>query len=77
MDFIVRCDLFSGAFYVSGGSFFGNMPSDLVSIAVSTGLGVSVLAGILSGVCFILTQRVHKPRRYFFGNLFHESFIIM
>lgn len=48
---------------MSGASGFGTMPSDIVSIAVSAGLGVSVLAGILSGVCYILTQKVQIPRR--------------
>ncbi|XP_072402634.1 uncharacterized protein [Diabrotica undecimpunctata] len=30
------------------------MPADMVSFAVSTGLGVSVVAGIISGVCYVL-----------------------
>lgn len=62
-NFIIKYDLVSGGFLVSCGSVFGNMPSDIVSLAVSAGLGVSVLAGILSGVCYILTQKAHKPKR--------------
>lgn len=62
-SFIIKCDLVSGVFHVSSASYFGDMPSDIVSIAVSTGLGVSVLAGILSGVCYLWTQKVQKSRR--------------
>lgn len=62
-NFVIKCDLLAGIFLVSGASEFGTMPSDMVSIAVSAGLGVSVLAGILSGVCYILTQKVQIPRR--------------
>ncbi|XP_045470819.1 uncharacterized protein LOC123678075 isoform X2 [Harmonia axyridis] len=41
-----------------------DMPSDTVGIAVGTGLGVSVLAGILSGVFFIIgyRNRITKKR---------------
>lgn len=62
-NFIIKCDFVSGIFLVSGVSDFSKMPSDIVSIAVSAGLGVSVLAGLLSGVCYILTQKIQKPKR--------------
>lgn len=62
-NFIIKCDLVSGIFFLNCFSDFGTMPSDIVSIAVSAGFGVSVLAGILSGVCYILTQKVQKPKR--------------
>nr|CAH7715869.1 unnamed protein product [Callosobruchus chinensis] len=46
-------------------SFETRMPSDIVSIVVSTGVGVSVLAGILSGVCYILAHGVQrKPNKH-------------
>nr|CAH7748699.1 unnamed protein product [Callosobruchus chinensis] len=44
------------------------MPSDIVSIVVSTGVGVSVLAGILSGVCYILAHGHH-----YFQSTHHEE----
>ncbi|XP_063913596.1 uncharacterized protein LOC135130174 isoform X2 [Zophobas morio] len=38
------------------------MPSDVVTIAVSTGIGVSVIAGVLSGVCYVLVQGFARKR---------------
>ncbi|GJQ67595.1 hypothetical protein Trydic_g8400 [Trypoxylus dichotomus] len=38
------------------------MPSDALTVAVTTGLGVSVLAGILSGICYILTYGLPQTR---------------
>ncbi|XP_044750176.1 uncharacterized protein LOC123310669 isoform X2 [Coccinella septempunctata] len=39
------------------------MPSDTLGLTVGTGLGVSVLAGILSGVCFIIGYRSRIGRK--------------
>lgn len=39
------------------------MPTDMVSFAVSTGLGVSVVAGILSGVCYVLAYGIQTPKK--------------
>lgn len=41
----------------------GEMPSDTLGLTVGTGLGVSVLAGILSGVCFIIGYRSRIGRK--------------
>lgn len=38
------------------------MPSDALTVAVTTGLGVSVLAGILSGICYIITHGLPNTR---------------
>lgn len=42
------------------------MPSDALTVAVTTGLGVSVLAGILSGICYILTHGIPNTRLVLF-----------
>ncbi|XP_044267541.1 uncharacterized protein LOC123013208 isoform X2 [Tribolium madens] len=39
------------------------MPSDVITIVVTTGIGVSVVAGVLSGVCYILIQGGKSKRR--------------
>ncbi|XP_008194259.2 uncharacterized protein LOC658798 isoform X2 [Tribolium castaneum] len=38
------------------------MPSDVVTIVVTAGIGVSVVAGVLSGVCYILIQGSKSQR---------------
>ncbi|XP_017776994.1 PREDICTED: uncharacterized protein LOC108562986 isoform X2 [Nicrophorus vespilloides] len=38
------------------------MPTDSITMAVTAGLGFSVLAGIVSGVCYILTYGIPKKR---------------
>ncbi|XP_018574031.1 uncharacterized protein LOC108913044 isoform X2 [Anoplophora glabripennis] len=66
---VVRCDFLRKICVVGGGKWF-KMPSDVVSFAVSTGLGVSVLAGIISGVCYVLAHGIkrksgRKPREWY------------
>lgn len=41
------------------------MPNDAVSL-VTTGIGVSVLAGILSGVCYVISYGFGPSKRYVF-----------
>ncbi|XP_074031203.1 uncharacterized protein isoform X2 [Leptinotarsa decemlineata] len=55
----IKCDLVQRIFVVRDFRVW-KMPSDIISFAVSTGLGVSVLAGILSGVCYVLAHGKHK-----------------
>ncbi|XP_076254985.1 uncharacterized protein LOC143192981 isoform X3 [Rhynchophorus ferrugineus] len=50
----INYDYTSGVFIVTGGIIKHNMPD--VAAVVTTGLGVSVLAGVLSGVCYILVN---------------------
>lgn len=45
------------------------MPSDALTVAVTTGLGVSVLAGILSGICYILTHGLPHTRLVLYNNI--------
>lgn len=51
-SYAIQWDVLRRVFVISS----CNMPSDIVSVVVSTGVGVSVLAGLLSGVCYILAQ---------------------
>ncbi|KAJ8913546.1 hypothetical protein NQ315_017097 [Exocentrus adspersus] len=69
MSLEARCDLLS-RFCVIGGGKWCRMPSDVVTFAVSTGLGVSVLAGIISGVCYVLAHGIgrrsnRKPKEWY------------
>ncbi|XP_030765391.1 uncharacterized protein LOC115889511 isoform X2 [Sitophilus oryzae] len=65
VPFQIRCDYVRGIFIVSGGVLCNRMP-DMVTV-VTTGLGVSLLAGVLSGVCYVLVsgygnKRIHQSK---------------
>lgn len=46
----------------------------MVSLTVSTGLGVSVFAGILSGLVYVLTQGIKQRKQYVFSKIFLRNF---
>ncbi|XP_050306519.1 uncharacterized protein LOC126743472 isoform X2 [Anthonomus grandis grandis] len=59
----IKCDLTRGVcFLTTGKAKFLKMPSDVVSM-VTTGLGVSLVAGILSGVAYVLAHNVGRKKR--------------
>ncbi|XP_025831442.1 uncharacterized protein LOC108740591 isoform X3 [Agrilus planipennis] len=39
------------------------MPSDALAVAITSGLGVSLIAGIVSGICYIFTQGFSRRRK--------------
>lgn len=53
------------------------MPTDMVSLTVSTGLGVSVFAGILSGLVYVLTQGIKQRKQYVFSKIFLRNFFFL
>ncbi|CAH0557348.1 unnamed protein product [Brassicogethes aeneus] len=61
---VVKCFFDKHLCLVKGGDkvIWTKMPSDIVSFAVTTGFGVTVLTGIISGVCYLLAQGINKKR---------------
>lgn len=65
IPFSVKCDYVQKICVVSGRKIGWKMPNDAVSL-VTTGIGVSVLAGILSGVCYVISYGFGPGKRYVF-----------
>ncbi|KAL1497122.1 hypothetical protein ABEB36_008132 [Hypothenemus hampei] len=64
VPFLIRCDYVKGICIVRGGIVGRRitMPSDAVSL-VTTGIGVSLLAGLLSGVFYVLAYSFGSKKR--------------
>ncbi|XP_066246028.1 uncharacterized protein [Euwallacea similis] len=62
IPFFVKCDYVKGICVVAKGTTKYEMPSEGLTL-VTTGIGVSVLAGILSGVCYVLAHGFGARRR--------------